>query len=231
MTISATTVTVMSFSVQERRSAQAALVELVAVEPNREPVELNGEDLAWGTDKVALIEAERDPANAAAMRPHVVAACQRLLHHRPVRLRCTCGKHLEFLALAAFATGVQVVSSPRLVPPGARVGGVADLAPVGDDDPDARWSLLSWERVMLKRDRTTVHTSSWQAPAVHSVLGPGAGVIGDACKRTTFICEACEATPTFLNVTLLRFMLEAIAADEAEIRVAETTSPERAFRT
>jgi hypothetical protein len=44
-------------------------------------------------------------------------------------------------------------------------------------------------------------------------------VIGDTAKRQTFNCKACGATHTFLNVTLLRLVLQAIAAGKTNVRL------------
>jgi hypothetical protein len=211
----------MSFDAQQRQLALAALNELNAAEPNRTPAHLLGGDVAWGSDVVARVEAARDPANALAMRPHVVAPCQALASHRPLRLRCSCGRTLEFLALAPFATGVLVVSSPRLVPLESRGGGgVSDLAPIGTDDPEARWSLLAWEAHMQVRVQEAARTTAWDADGIHPVLGANVSLVGDTAKRTVFVCEHCAATHTLLNMTLLRQVLEAIANDERDIHLA-----------
>jgi hypothetical protein len=71
------------------------------------------------------------------------------------------------------------------------------------------------------RRRDARHRASWQRPEVHPVLGPNAWVIGDAAKRQTFICKHCGASPVFLNVQLLRLFLQAIAAGDKKIRLAD----------
>jgi hypothetical protein len=166
---------------------------------------------------VTQAEMARDPENAPAMRPHVAAACQQLRFQPPLRLHCTCGRGLEFLALITL-NGVLVVSSPRRVPKSERTGGVHDLAALDDSDPDAAWTYADWARSMQERVSPGAHSSSWQAPTIHPVLGPGAGVWGDAAKRQTFVCK-CGATHTFLNVRLLRLVLEAIAGGQDRVRL------------
>jgi hypothetical protein len=203
--------------------AREALAELNADEPDLSPVELMGGTTAWGDSGswVTQVEASRDPANAPTMRPHVIAACQQLQSHRALRLHCTCGRRLDFLALASFATGVLVVSSPRLLPPKQRRGGTQDLASVDDKDSNRRWTFAAWEHMMSRR--SAMHRSSWQAPPIHPVLGPNAGVMGDTAKRQTFNCKECGATHTLLNVTLLRLVLQAVAEGKTEVRLAGST--------
>jgi hypothetical protein len=176
-----------------------------------------GGSLAWGESWVTKVEAERDPANAPTMRPHVIAACQELRFHPAMRLHCTCRKGLEYLALASLATGVLVVSSPELLPPKRRGGGPNDLGPVEGQDPEAGWALTPWERSM--RNRVAAHQSAWKDEPVHPILGLGAGVMGDTAKRQIFICKKCGATHTFLNITLLRLVLQAIASDQRSVRL------------
>lgn len=209
-----------SFALQDddfRELAKAALTELDAPEPDPAPAQLMGGPLAWGDGQVAMVEAARDPTNAPTMRPHVIAPCQKLQRYPALRLQCTCGKGLDFLALASFATGVLVVSSPRRLPPKLRGGGLNDLVTVATEDPTRRWSFVPWERSM--HERAASHRTAWQMPEEHPVLGPGAGVMGDAAKRQTFNCRACGATHTFVNINLLRLVLQAMATGERVVRV------------
>lgn len=200
--------------------AREALAELGADEPDLSVAELMGGPLAWGESDVGLFEAQRDPKNVNVMRPHLIAACQKLDRHPAIRLHCSCGKGLDWLALAPLSTGVLVVSSPRHAPYKQQGGGILDLAPVEEGLPaDAGWSLIPWEESMLRRDAQ--HRSSWQRPEVHPVLGPNVRVIGDAVKRQTFICPKCDADFVFLNVQLLRLFLQAIAARDKKIRLAD----------
>jgi len=203
---------------RDRRLAREALSELNAELPDESPAQLLGGSSAWGESWVASVEAERDPANAPTMRPHVIAPCQELRDHPALRLRCTCGRGLDFLALASFATGVLVVSSPRRLPKKRRGGGTLDLAAVTGDDPEAGWALLPWEASM--RNRSAAHKTAFESDPIQLVLGEGAGLIGDTAKRQTFICKGCGATHTFQNITLLRLLLRAIAAEEQEVRLA-----------
>jgi hypothetical protein len=198
--------------------ARAALSELDADEPDLSPAQLLGGSLAWGESGVALVEAARDPSNAPTMRPHVIAPCQALQSHPALRLHCTCGRGLDFLALASLATGVLVVSSPRLLPKKRRWGGTQDLAAVDGYDPEAGWSLLPWEASM--RDRGSHHKTAWENDPTHPVLGPSAGLIGDTAKRQTFNCTGCEASHTFRNITLLRLVLQAISDGERKVRLS-----------
>lgn len=199
-----------------RALAKAALAELDAPEPDPSPAQLMGGPLAWGESRVAMVEAARDPANAPTMRPHVIAPCQKLQSHPALRLHCTCGKGLDFLALASL-NGVLVVSSPRRLPPKLRRGGPNDLVTVESDDPTRPWTFVPWERSM--RRRVAVHHTAWQKPDVHLALGPGAGVMGDAAKRQLFTCPTCGADHTFVNITLLRLVLESMAAGEQTVRL------------
>ncbi len=198
--------------------AWKALAELDADQPNKSPAQLMGGPLAWGDSSVAVVEAERDPANAATMRPHVIAPCQQLQRHRAMRLHCTCGKGLDYLALASFATGVLVVSSPRLLPKKRRAGGPLDLAStIEGSHPDAGWALIPWETSM--RAREAAHQTGWKETDSHPALGFGARVIGDAAKRQIFTCANCGATHTFVNINLLRMVLQAIANGEGTVRI------------
>ena len=218
----------MSFAPQGldfRELAKAALAELDAPEPDPSPAQLMGGPLAWGESHVTLAEAARDPANAPTMRPHVIAPCQKLLSYPALRLHCTCGKGLDFLALASL-NGVLVVSSPRRLTPKLRRGGPNDLATAASDDPTKPWSFVPWERSM--HERSASHRTAWKMPDVHPTLGPGAGIAGDAAKRQTFVCPACGATHTFVNVNLLRLVLQAIAAGERAVRLGSLAPAGRA---
>ncbi len=186
------------------------------------PAELFGAPLAWGASAVTQAEAARDPGNAPVMRPHVIAPCQKLQAHPALRLHCSCGKGLDYLALATLSTGVLVISSPRLLPPKWRQGGQQDLAAVDGNDPEAGWALIPWERSMRKRAGT--HQTAWQPEGSHPVLGEGAFLIGDTAKRQTFICPNCGATHTFRNIALLRLVLQAIASGERKVRLGKGSS-------
>ena len=215
----------MSFDSQVSPSefARKALAELDAEEPNLTPAQLLGGPLAWGESWVAMVEAERDPANAPTMRPHVIAACQGLRFHRAMRLHCTCRKGLDYVALATLASGVLVVSSPTLLPPKRRAGGPCDLGPVEGQDPESGWALIPWERTM--RNRVAAHQSAWKDEPIHPVLGYEVGIIGDSAKRQVFVCEKCGAAHTFLNITLLRLVLHAIAADQRSVWIGGLNVP------
>jgi hypothetical protein len=52
-------------------------------------------------------------------------------------------------------------------------------------------------------------------PALGKVL-----VMGDTAKRQVFYCKGCRATHVFLNVTLLRLVLQAIAEGAGSVRLA-----------
>lgn len=203
-----------------RELALAALAELNAPEPNPSPAQLMGGPLAWGGSPVTMVEAKRDPVNAPTMRPHVIAPCQKLQSHPALRLHCSCGKALTFVALASLSTGVLVVSSPYRRPKKLRQGGPNDLATVSD--PSRPWALIPWEASM--RERASQHQTAWTPGSPHPALGPGAGVIGDTAKRQTFACGAarCNAVHTFLNVNLLRVLLKAIAVGEPTVRIRTT---------
>jgi len=196
--------------------ARAALAELDAPEPNPSPAQLMGGPLAWGESWVTVVEAARDPANAPTMRPHVIAPCQKLQSHPALRLHCSCGKGLEFLALASL-NGVLVVSSPRRLLPKLRRGGPNDLATVDSDDPTRLWAFVPWERSM--RTRLATHRGAWEVPPEHAALGPGAGVVGDAAKRQVFDCPACGASHTFVNINLLRMVLRAMEAGSRRVEI------------
>ena len=209
--------------------ARAALAELVADEPDRSPAHLLAGDLVIGDSWVKRVEAARDPVNAPAMRPHVIAPCEHLASHPALALRCYCERPLSFLALGTFALGVLVVSSPRRLPPKLRQGGARDLAPINDDEEV--WTFDSWAQAMrfeaVQRDLASINhdeevwtfdswararrceagqvATSWPQPAEHPVLGPGAGVVGDETKRLTFRCNKCVTPHTFYDVTLLRY--------------------------
>ena len=209
----------MSFERQHldfRALARAALAELDAPEPDPSPAQLMGGPLAWGESWVTVVEATRDPANAPTMRPHVIAPCQKLQSHPALRLHCSCGKGLEFLALASL-NGVLVVSSPKRLLPKLRRGGPNDLATVESDDPTRLWAFVPWERSM--HSRLAAHRGAWEVPTEHVALGPGAGVTGDAAKRQVFDCPACGASHTFVNITLLGMVLRAIEAGSHRVDI------------
>ena len=210
--------------------ARAALAELVADEPDRSPAHLLAGDLVIGDSWVKRVEAARDPVNAPAMRPHVIAPCEHLASHPALALRCYCERPLSFLALGTFALGVLVVSSPRRLPPKLRQGGARDLAPINDDEEV--WTFDSWAQAM--RCEAGQVATSWRQPMEHPVLGPGAGVVGDETKRLTFRCNKCVTphtfydvtllrynTYTFHNATLLRYVLQAIANGERDVRLSQ----------
>jgi hypothetical protein len=198
------------------------LNELLADEPNLKPAPTMGGSLAWGDSWVGQTEAQRDRVNAPAMRPHVIGPCQQLSRYPALALRCACPTEptLVYLALATFATGVLVVSSPRLLLAEQRGGGTHDLADVYE--PTKSWSLLPWEAWMRVND--TPHGTSWKNPDTHPLLGPGASVIGDTAKRHKLRCQ-CGADFTYHNVTLLEYVLRSIAAGEHEVRLRAYSTP------
>jgi hypothetical protein len=206
--------------------ARDALAELEAAEPDRSPVQLLGGRVAYGLEPVSRVEAARDPANAPAMRPHVVAPCQELASYPALRLHCTCKRGLDFLALAPFSTGVLVVSSPRRLPKKRRGGGTQDLASPDDDHPDGPWTFSVWEASMLRR--TASHSTGWMSES-HPALG-NVMVMGDTAKRQVFYCKGCGATHVFLNVTLLRLVLQAIAEGSESVPLAGATGSEHVER-
>jgi hypothetical protein len=193
--------------------AQAALAELDAAEPNRSPAQLMGGEKTWD-HLLTQLEMDRDPGNAPALRPHVVAPCQQLRFQPALRLWGSCGHPLGYLALVSMV-GVLAVGSPRLLPPELRRGGAGDLAsPNPDDGPEVEWTYDEWDRTMRRRAGGV--RTSWQ-PDVHP-LGPNIGIMGDVAKRQTFECRRCGAPETFRNVPLLRLVLHTLAACERSVR-------------
>jgi hypothetical protein len=194
-----------------RELARAALTELDAAESDRSPAQLMGGPLAWGDNQVAVVEAQRDPANAPTMRPHVIAPCQKLQTHPALRLHCSCGSGLTFLALTSSTTGVTVVSSPLILPPKLRRGGMGDLVTVATYDPANPWT--SPQTVMMRRCAANVHAFG----RIISLTTLDFTSYSERRQRLT--CDKCEATHTFLNITLLRLVLGAIAVGERKVRL------------
>lgn len=219
----------MSFGTQRvdfQALAKAALTELHAPEP--------AETTEW------LVQEGRPlyGANVATMRTSVVAACRDLQAHPALRLHCTCGQKLDFLALLAVPShGVHVVSSPRRLPPKLRSGGFGDLDPtaIGNDDPEPHWVPATQTSPVLRPGDpfpATLGTSIWIAPE------PASGALLRCSsvrisQRRTFVCDAtrCNAAHTLLNVSLLHLVLEAIAAGQDEVRLispaAAASAPQR----
>jgi hypothetical protein len=78
------------------------------------------------------------------------------------------------------------------------------------------WTLTRWLS-WINTNATATQRTAWQPVSDHPVLGPNAGVLGDSAKRQAFTCGKCGTHHEFLNITLLRFVLQAIATGETEI--------------
>jgi hypothetical protein len=76
------------------------------------------------------------------------------------------------------------------------------------------------------RQRAADHATAWK-PEPHPTLG-NAVVVGDTAKRQVFHCKRCGATHVLLNVTLLRLLLEAIAAESRTVSLNGSERPESA---
>lgn len=207
----------MSFAPQHldsRALAKAALAELMAAEPDQ-PTE-------WLVQEGWPLYG----ANVAAMRTSVVAACRELQAHPAMRLHCTCGQTLDFLALLVIPSrGVHVVSSPRRLPPKLRSGGFGDLDPlaIGNDDSEPYWVPATLTSPVLRPGDpfpATFGTSIWIAaePASDALVRCSSIRIS---QRRTFVCAAqrCNAVHTLLNVHLLQRVLQAIAAGQDAVRL------------
>lgn len=201
-----------------RAIARRALVELDAAEPNRDAARLLGGELAWDEPMVQF-EVSRDPDNARALRPHLIAACQQLSAQPLLGVRCTCGKPLGFVGLAAFATGVVAVTHPNRRRGKQSSGGVADLTlnPTTQSD----FSYAPWERALRPEpaaDGQPFTTVRSRNEGTDELFRYGS-VIGDLAHLRVLQCpnERCRRRYRLTNVQLIRRYLQALMGGSPEI--------------
>jgi hypothetical protein len=192
--------------------ARAALAELLAPEPNRDSAALLGGDLSWDDTSVQF-EAARDPANARALRPHLIAACQQLAEHPTLGIRCApCDGALGFLGLAAFATGVIAVTNPHRQRGKYRTGGVADLTL----NPGTRsgFAYAAWERALSEPSEPPVRAADMTDDG--DLFAPGR-VLGDRAHTRNLTCRNCGRQYRLANVELIRRYLDAVAHGDRQV--------------
>ena len=92
-------------------------------------------------------------------------------------------------------------------------------------DPERPWTFARWLAWINNGNAAARQTSAWKAVADHPVLGPGVGVLGDRGKRQAFTCGKCGAHHEFLNITLLRLVLQAIVRGDTELWLGQWQPP------
>jgi hypothetical protein len=197
-----------------RDIARRGLAELLAPEPNQSAVELLGGELVWDHPSVQYA-VSRNPANARALRPHLIKACQQLADHPLVGVRCTCGEPLGFLGLAAFATGVIAVTHPHRQRKSYRTGGVADFTL--DPTQQAPFAFIPWTDTLQRSAERRGAVSNIEVSNDSDDPLRFGSVIGDHAHSRAFQCPGCARTYAMTNVELIRRYLKAVADRSPEV--------------
>jgi hypothetical protein len=226
-----------------RPLARRALAELDADEPNRASARLLNGEQKWD-DPMLQHLVSRDPTNARAMRPHLVAACLPFNARPALGLRCRCGKPISFVALVAAATGVTAMVARHRKPGDQRDGGIADLVLNPADrgrgflplegalrpghphaagvsaiatDPQPARAPGPTDATELDPDEYDEDGYPWHQP---EPLRFG-NVVGDYVHRICLPCRdrTCHRAPVLTNVQLVRQYLQAVANGDNEVRL------------
>ncbi|MDA8310758.1 MAG: hypothetical protein M0Z46_09120 [Actinomycetota bacterium] len=179
---------------EEVAGATAALQALDEIEAH-EPVE----------------EAKTREIDARALYDRrLIGAKEPLRRYPAVRVRCRCGRSLEWIAVAPRADhGLQLVHGPRLVEPNERRGGAEDIV------AGVRQSRFAPTRAT----GTATWAKDTEAGVGHSRTLPN-GPHGDVYGlKAHYRCPKCAYEETVLHVTLLRRFLTAVVAGEREVRL------------
>ncbi len=144
--------------------------------------------------------------------PRLLATKEVLAPYPPVRVRCHCGKALDWIAVAPYSDhGLQLVHGPSLVPPNRRRGGARDIStglPAGPSGPGSATGTATWVR---DAEAGIGHVK----PVPDGPYGKVYGLKAD------FSCpdKRCRRKQTVLHVSLLRLWLTTVIRAEREIRL------------
>ena len=144
--------------------------------------------------------------------PRLIAHKEPLRRYPPVRVRCRCGRSLEWIAIAPRSDhGLQLVHGPHLFPRDQRKGGAYDIEPGTKTSPFGQAPATS--------------TGAWaqdsDAGAGNSRTLPN-GPYGDVYGlKAHYRCPGsrCQFEATVLHVTLLRRFLTAVLMGDDEFRL------------
>jgi hypothetical protein len=142
--------------------------------------------------------------------PRLIAQKEPLRRYPPVRVRCRCGRGLEWIAVAPQGDhGLQLVHGPRLVAPKERRGGAYDIvsgvktSPFG---PGSATGTVTWAK-------------DSEAGIGNSRTLPN-GPYGDVyALKAHYRCPSCHFEATLLHISLLRLFLGAVLAGDKEIKI------------
>ena len=159
---------------------------------------------------VAVPGKTREVDARALYDPRLIAHKEALRRYPPVRVRCRCGRGLEWIAIAPRGDhGLQLVHGPTLVAPRKRRGGAEDIAagvrqsPFG---PTSATGTVTWAK-----DSEAGVGNSRTLPN-----GPHGDVYG---LKAHYRCPSCRYEETTLHVSLLCRFLTAVLLGEKEIRL------------
>jgi hypothetical protein len=165
-----------------------------------------------------LIEAEQ-PAQPEKTReidarvlfdPRLIAHKDALRRYLPVRVRCRCGRSLEWIAIAPLGDhGLQLVHGPRLFPPGERRGGAFDIEPGTKMSPVGQGPAIG----------TATWAQDSDAGVGHSRTVPNGPYGNVYALKAEYRCPKCHSRETVLHVSLLRRFLTAVVLGEKEVRL------------
>ncbi len=196
------------------KMAQELLSALDGAEPQSDRLSPRALEIAGSLmSGVRESEMAKDPEGAPAMRPDVIALAEQIERHRPLPLRCTCGRRLGFLALGVYISGVLVMPGSSPVPPKQW----QDRSRGPGSNSMSGWSVDLESRIGMG----DLIAATWRGLGNRPPEEPD---FGDYARRLTFTCESCKAVHPFRNLTLLRRFLRAIAHKEQEITLAHRLS-------
>ncbi len=140
----------------------------------------------------------------------LIAAKEPLRRYPPVRVRCRCGKTLEWIAIAPRSDhGLQLVHGPRLVEPKKRRGGAEDIVAGVRQSPFGQTSATG----------TATWAKDSESGVGHSRTLPN-GSHGDVYGlKAHYLCPKCGYEETALHVSLLHRFLTAVVVGDREIRL------------
>lgn len=163
----------------------------------------------------------REIGARALFDPRLIAQKEPLRRYPPVRVRCRCGRGLEWIAIAPRSDhGLQLVHGPRLVAPKGRRGGAYDIvsgvktSPFG---PGSATGTVTWAQ-----DTEAGVGSSRTLPN-----GPHGDVYA---LKAHYRCPSCGFEATVLHVSLLRLFLTAVVIGDDEVQLGPPPGVARASK-
>jgi hypothetical protein len=141
-----------------------------------------------------------------------------LRRHPPIRVRCRCGRTLDWIAIAPLSDhGLQLVHGPGLARQGKRLGGAYSIVAGTKTGPNGRGSAIG----------TVTWAQDSDAGVGNSRTLPN-GAHGDVyALKAHYRCPQCPYEETILHVSLLREFLTAVERGDTEVRLGPIPGAEQ----